>query len=393
MIQHDVVFSQEFNADPYALYAELRRKGPVHPIDFPRGVPAFLVVDYEHGRAALNDARLSKDTRNSAVPVDDGEFFGGTMLGLDPPDHTRLRGLVVKAFTGRRVEAMRPRIERITGELLDGLAERGGGDLIQDLAVPLPVRVICEMLGVPASDLDRFRAWTAVLTVPATTPEARARRRTMALEFSAYLTDVIADRRAAPRDDLVSGLVQARDGDAVLTEIEMINIVGLLLVAGHETTVNLVGNGVLALLRDPGQLRLLRGRPELLPAAVEELLRFDGPITRATQRVALEDMEIAGRRVRAGEGLVLPNEIANRDPEAFPDPDRLDITREARHHVAFGFGVHQCLGQPLARLELEVVYRTLYRRAPGLRLATDFENIPFKHDGFVYGVYELPVAW
>jgi cytochrome P450 len=392
MLPQELLFSRTFSEDPYAVYAELRAAGPVHPIDFPPGATAFLVVDHEHGRAALNDPRLSKDSAYSAVPVNGEMFFGGTMLAMDPPDHTRMRGLVAKAFTARRVERLRPRVEEIAGGLLDGIAARGEADLIEDLAVPLPIQVICEMLGVPASDRARFREWTAVLTVPALTAEAREHRREVARAFTGYLREVIAERRARPEDDLVSALIAARDGDAALTEAEMVISVALLLVAGHETTVNLIGNGVLALLRAPDQSELLRARPELLPSAIEELLRFDGPLERASQRIALEDMEIAGTPIPKGAWVHVSLGAAGRDPAVFESPDRLDVTRAPKRHVAFGHGIHFCLGAPLARLEGQIAIGGLLDRFPGLALAVPPEDLRHHRAGsIVRGLVSLPV--
>lgn len=392
MLPLGFLFSRAFSEDPYAAYAELRASGPVHPIDFPEGATAFLVVDHEHGRAALADPRLSKDVSHSAVPVNGEQFFGGTMLAMDPPDHTRLRGLMAKAFTSRRVERLRPRVQEITDGLLDGIAARGAADLIEDLAVPLPVRVICELLGVPASDRARFREWTAVLTVPALTSEARAHRREVARAFNGYLTEVIAERRARPEDDLVSALITARDGDAALTEPELLSGIALLLIAGHETTVNLIGNGVLALLREPDQMALLRAKPELMPAAVEELLRYDGPVERASQRIALEDMEIAGTFVPKGAWVHVSLGAADRDPAVFDDPDRLDVTRAPKRHVAFGHGLHFCLGAPLARLEGQIAIGGLLDRFPGLALAVPPADLRHHRTGsIVRGLVALPV--
>ncbi|MFG2088555.1 MULTISPECIES: cytochrome P450 [unclassified Spirillospora] len=392
MLPLEFLFSRTFSEDPYAAYAELRASGPVHPIDFPRGATAFLVVDHEHGRAALSDPRLSKDTAHSSLPVNGEQFFGGTMLAMDPPDHTRLRALMAKAFTGRRVEKLRPRVQEIADGLLDGIAARGGADLIEEFAVPLPIQVICELLGVPASDRARFRAWTAVLTVPALTAEARTRRRDVAREFNDYLTGAIAERRAAPGDDLISGLITARDGDAALTGAELVNGIALLLIAGHETTVNLIGNGVFALLQAPAQLELLRSRPELLPSAIEELLRYDGPLERASHRIAVEDMEIAGTPIPKGAWVHVSLGAADRDPAVFDAPDRLDVTRAPKRHVAFGHGLHFCLGAPLARLEGQIAIGGLLERFPGLDLAVPAAELRHHRTGsIVRGLISLPV--
>ncbi|MFA1550321.1 cytochrome P450 [Actinomadura chokoriensis] len=392
MLPLELLFSRAFSEDPYAAYAELRASGPVHPIDFPQGATAFLVVDHEHGRAALSDPRLSKDVAHSALPVNGEQFFGGTMLAMDPPDHTRLRGLMAKAFTARRVAELRPRVQEIAAALLDGIAARGEADLIEELAVPLPIQVICEMLGVPASDRARFREWTAVLTVPALTSEARARRREAARAFNGYLIEVIAERRARPADDLVSGLIAARDGDAALTGAELLAGIALLLIAGHETTVNLIGNGVLALLQAPDQIALLRARPELLPSAVEELLRYDGPVERASQRIALEDLEIAGTPIPKGAWVHVSLGAADRDPAVFEAPDRLDVTRAPKRHVAFGHGPHFCLGAPLARLEGEIAIGGLLDRFPDLALAVPPTDLRHHRTGsIVRGLRSLPV--
>ncbi|GAA3929187.1 cytochrome P450 [Actinomadura viridis] len=391
-LPHEFLFSRAFTDDPYAAYAELRARGPVHPIDFPRGAEAFLVVDHEHGRAALNDPRLSKDTAHSSLPVAAEPYFGGTMLGMDPPGHTRLRGLVAKAFTARRVEALRPRVEEITGELLDGIAARGEADLIDDFAVPLPIQVICELLGVPAADRGRFRRWTAVITAPVLSPEMYDRWREAAGAFNGYLLEVFAERRAHPQDDLVSGLLGARDGDAALSEADLLGTIMLLIIAGHETTVNLIGNAVLALLTTPGQRALLRGRPELLPGAIEEFLRHDGPVERATQRIALEDMEIAGTRIPQGAWVHVSLGAAGRDPAAFDAPDTLDVTRAPHRHLAFGHGIHFCLGAPLARLEARIAIGGLLERFPDLAPAVPPGELERHRNGsIIRGVAALPV--
>jgi cytochrome P450 len=388
----EFLLSPEFSDDPYAQYAALRAKGPVHPIDFPRGARAFLMVDYEHGRVALNDPRLSKDTAHSSLPVPGEMFFGGTMLGMDPPDHTRLRGLVAKAFTARRVEALRPRVQEIVDELLDRMSAQGEADLIEAFAVPLPIQVICELLGVPATDRVRFREWTAVLTVPPLTRQMREHRRVIARAFNDYLLAVFAERRALPQEDLISGLLSAHDGSAALTDTELLNTIALLLIAGHETTVNLIGNGVLALLRAPDQLKLLQECPHLLPGAVEELLRYDGPLERASQRIALEDIEIAGTRIPKGAWVHISLGAAGHDPAAFQNPDSLNLTRSANRHLAFGYGAHFCLGAPLARLEGQIAIASLSARFPRLTLALPPDQLKRHRTGsIVRGLVSLPV--
>ncbi|MEV7013912.1 cytochrome P450 [Streptosporangium sp. NPDC051022] len=395
----DFLLNPELGRDPYPAYAALRKSGPVHPIDFPPGVNAFLVVDYEHGRPALNDPRLTKDLARALEPFRD-RFTAGNpllsynMLSSDPPDHTRLRRLVSKAFTPRRIEGLRPRIQEITDDLVDAMAARGEADLIDDFAFPLPITVICELLGVPAEDRDTFREWSGALITPAFDEERARRRREVNSAVETYFAEIIAERRASPRDDLVSALVAAHDDDELLDDQELLATLMLLLIAGHETTVNLIGNGMLALLTDPGQLRLLRDRPELLPSAIEEFLRYDGPVERATFRFAAEDLEIAGVPIPKGSMVHILIGSADRDPEVFDAPDTLDITREDNRHVAFGHGIHFCLGAPLARLEGRIAFGTLLERLPDIELACPPGELVWVRSGSVIrGLRELPVRF
>ncbi|GAA0381836.1 cytochrome P450 [Acrocarpospora corrugata] len=392
MLPPSFLLSPEFAADPYPLHAELRERGPVHAIEFPPGARGFLVVGYEHGRAALSDPRLSKDTRHSELPVRGELFFGDTLLGVDPPDHTRLRALVAKAFTARRTESLRPRVQEIADALLDAIAGDGEADLIESFAFPLPIIVICELIGVPAADRDAIRAWTAALTVPSLSAEATARRRTAAKALNAYLRDILAERRLEPQDDLLTALLAAREGDALLAEAELLGTIALILIAGHETTVNLIGNGVLALLRNRDQRALLAARPDLIPAAVEEFLRYDPPVERATQRIALEDLEIAGTPIPRGSWVHISLAAAHHDPAAFANPSRLDLTRPDNRHIAFGHGIHHCLGAPLARLEGQIAFETLLRRLPTLELATDDPTWAVS-GSIVRGLTALPVRF
>lgn len=311
---------------------------------------------------------------------------------MDDPEHARLRRMATAAFSIKHVEALRPAIQKIVDDLIDAmLAGPKPVDLVQAFALPVPSLVICELLGVPYTDHAFFQANSKVLTKRTTTPEqGRAATR----RLLDYLDRLIGDKLAHPADDLFSTLA-ARVGAGELSRGEAADIGLLLLVAGHETTANMIALGTLALLQHPDQLARLRASddPKVVASAVEELLRYLNIAHSGRRRVALEDIEIGGVTIRAGDGVVMANDIGNRDPAAFRDPDLLDVGRNPRHHVAFGFGVHQCLGQPLARVELQVVYSTLYRRIPTLRPAVDLDEIPFKHDGLVHGVYELPVTW
>jgi cytochrome P450 len=312
---------------------------------------------------------------------------------MDDPDHNRLRRTVISPFTVKRVEAMRPRVQQIVDEqLAHMLAGPNPVDLVETFALPVPSLVICELLGVPYADHDFFQINSRTILLQDVTPEQRT---AAIVALAEYLGSLIGDRLTNPGDDMLSGLAgRVKAGEVTLEEAIEIGV--LMLLAGHETTANMIALGVLTLFENPDQLALLRENlddPKLVASTVEELLRFLTIAHGGRRRVALEDITVAGQTIRAGEGMVLVNESGNRDPAVFADPDRLDIRRDARSHLAFGFGVHQCLGQPLARLELQVVYSTLFRRVPTLALAAELDQIPFKHDGFVYGVYELPVTW
>ncbi|GLW06362.1 cytochrome P450 [Microtetraspora sp. NBRC 13810] len=393
------LFDPEFAADPHAMYGPLRELGPVHPIDFPPGTSAFLILDYEHGRAALNDPRLSKDMlRNGPDWLQEetriNPVISHHMLVQDPPDHTRQRRLVARAFTPRRVEELRPRVAEITDELIDAMVARGEADLIADFAVPLPITVICELIGIPVEIRPAFREWSQQVLMVAVDEEQRAVQLRAVQGITDTFTDLIASRRAAPREDLVSALIGARDDDGVLSEEEVLGTLVLLMIAGHETTVNLIGSGMAALLREPAQLRLLRERPELLPSAVEELLRLESPVERSTNRIAVQDLEIAGTPIPAGSFVHVSLAAASRDPKVFPEPDRLDLAREGNRHIAFGHGVHFCLGAPLARLEGQIAFGALLSRLPGIALACPPEDLRWSMSGSVTrGLVSLPVRF
>ena len=324
-------------------------------------------------RAVLREPGWSSDQRHAtAIPDVAGEVLSKVLLFMDAPDHGRLRGLVAKAFDARTVEQLRPRIAELADELLVPLREAGRFDVIGDFAFPLPVTVICELLGVPAADRELFRRLTgemaAVLDLDAT-PEQFGRAAGAMLTFTAYLVPLFEERRRAPRADLVSALVSAEEAGDRLGADELLTTVVLLLVAGHETTMNLIGNGLLALLRHPDQLEMLRSTPELMPTAVEELLRYDSPVRRAV-RTALGDAVVDGQPVGAGEQVVALLDAANHDPTVFADPHALDVRRDARRHMAFGAGAHYCLGAPLARAEAQIAIGALLT-LPALQVAVD----------------------
>jgi pimeloyl-[acyl-carrier protein] synthase len=363
-----------FVADPYPTYRQLRAEDPVHhsPLGF------WVLTRYDDVVAALRDPRLAKEAIAAFVAARFGApvpAMGLSMLDRDPPDHTRLRSLVSKAFTPRVVEGLRPRIQQIVDGLLERVSETGSMDLIEEFAYPIPVNVICEMLGVPVEDHERFKGWSLDIArgldsilLP---PDSEVPKRSVASRHALadYFRELIAKRRASPRADLLSGLIAAEEAGDKLSENELLATCILLLIAGHETTVNLIGNGTLALLRHPDQLRRLRDNPALIGGAVEELLRFDGPVQR-TARIPSEDVVIDGRKIAKGEMVMPFIGAADRDPAQFPDPDRLDIGRTDNRHIAFGWGIHFCLGAPLARIEGQIAINTLVQRFPRLALAS-----------------------
>ncbi|HEV7470690.1 MAG TPA: cytochrome P450 [Pseudonocardia sp.] len=398
-----IELGEDFLADPHALYRVLRDERPVARAVTPLGLRVWLVARHADAREALNDPRLSKDggrfmellDRHSVAPDKRMAFadsLAGHMLNSDPPDHTRLRKLVNRAFTVRSISRMRPRIEAIAHALADDMEARatagdGSVDLLDTFAFPLPMTVICELLGVPDGERDAFRRWSNTLLSAGTAQERGAAGAAMA-EFLARL---VADKATNPGDDMLSAIVQATDDADRLSPREATSMAFLLLVAGHETTVNLIGNGVLALLTHPEQLAELRADPGLTPAAVEEFLRFDGPVNLATLRYTTEPVTISGTEIPAGEVVMVALTAADRDAERYPDPDVLDLHRDTGQHVAFGYGIHHCLGAPLARLEGEIAFRTLLDRFPDLALAAEPETLAWRSSTLIRGLTSLPV--
>lgn len=357
----------------------------------PDGWEFWLVVGHEEGRAALTDPRLVKSPSVIGFTPVDEEVIGPNLLAVDPPDHTRLRKLVAREFTARRVEALRPRVQEIADELVGAMAQAGRADLVDAFAFPLPITVICELLGVPTADRDSFRRWSNELVAPTGgTPE-----REVVEGFGAYLGELIEDKRAAgPADDLLSALIATRDEDGDRLSLpELRAMAYVLLIAGHETTVNLISNTMRALFAHPEQLADLRADFGLLDGAVEEGLRYDGPVETSTFRIAKEPTTVGGTAIPAHAPVLVSLAGADRDPTRFPEPDRFDIRREPRGHLAFGHGLHYCLGAPLARLEGAIAIRTLLERFP--RLELDPEGAPWEWMPglLIRGVRRLPVRW
>ncbi|OLZ68097.1 cytochrome [Streptomyces sp. IMTB 2501] len=379
---------------PYDVYRRLRDTAPVHRITGPDGTPAWLVTRYEDVRSALADPRLSLDKRHASAGTYKGfplpPALDANLLNMDPPDHTRIRRLVGRAFTPRRVRQLREPIRRTADRLLDAFGPHGTTDLIAAYAAPLPITVICDLLGVPESRRLDFRIWTDTLVAPDPARPGAAREAVAAM--LGFFTDLLAAKRAEPADDLLSDLIAVHDEDGDrLSEDELMSLAFLILFGGYENTVQLIGNAVLTLLQHPDQLAALRKDPAHIPAAVDELVRYEGPALLAIRRFPVEDVTIAGVTVPAGETVLVSLSAANRDPARFADPDRLDLTRDAAGHLALGHGIHYCLGAPLARAETEIALAALLERFPELSLGDG--ELEWRPSLRARGLLALPVRY
>jgi cytochrome P450 len=388
----DPLQDPRFFADPYPTYARLRNAAPVQQV--PTGSAgrfSYLVTGYAEAREAFTDPRLSKNTaRFFAGRLSDRDLHPAVsqnMLATDPPEHARLRALVTKAFSTGAVAKLRPCIAGLVDELLDAWPEHGPVDLVAGLAVPLPVTVICEMLAVPEADREQVHAWSGELFAA-----GDPRRIDVASQaVGTYMTDLVAARRGSPGESLLDDLIAVRDGQDRLTEDELVSLAVLLLVAGHETTTNFIGNAALALLQHPESLARLKAEPELFGTALDELLRFDSPVGIATFRYSTEALTLGGTDIPAGVPVLIAPGAANRDPARFPDPDRVDLDRGATGHLAFGHGIHRCLGAPLARAEGELALRAVFARFPDVRLARPVDQLEWRHTRLTRGLTSLPV--
>jgi cytochrome P450 len=399
------LYSDRFRAETYETFARMREEDAVFCQPGIDGETMLWFVTRHDDAVAvlLDDERFVRDPAlaltpdelsalNSGMP-EGMAFIENHMLNKDGEDHRRLRRLVTKAFTPRMVEQLRPRIEEIADELIDTVESRGEMDLVDDFAFPLPITVIAELLGIPVADRDRFRRWTNAIITPALTPEEMAQFGAVVDEFVTYLRELFERRRSTPGDDLISALLQVEEGGDTLSEEELFSMVVLLIIAGHETTVSLIGNAVLALLQHPEQRDVLESDPIRMSHAIEELLRFDGPVERTLNRWAAVDVELGGQTIRRGEGVIVILGSADRDASRFPDPDTLDFAREDVKHLAFGRGSHYCLGAPLARLEAEIALTTLLRRLPGLRLGMSVEELCWRPTPLFRSLASLQVVW
>jgi cytochrome P450 len=390
--------------DPFPLFAQVRSAAPVHEVRLADGHPAWLIVGHEQARAALNDPRLSKDmhaalARNGEVVAEGlpGPALARHMLSVDPPDHTRLRQLAMPAFSRRRIEGLKDRVRAIVERLLDDLAVRGGTDspvdLVSGYAFPLPFTVISELLGIPESDRADLAHWFRTLLAPYPGPQPPAEAVAASEMIVDYLTALLDRKRTTAGEDLVTDLVNAADRDRALTEQEMLSTIFQLVVAGHDTTTSLIGNGTVALLRHPEQRDALVADPALVPRAVEECLRWDAPVPHSTFRYTTEEVRIGEVVIPAFAQVIVSLAAANRDPARYRDPESFDIHRSDGGHLALGHGIHFCLGAPLARMEARIALSTLHTRFPSMRLAVDPSQLRWSHgDGLVLrGLTELPV--
>ncbi|HUQ58820.1 cytochrome P450 [Lentzea sp.] len=393
-----------FVQDPYSVYAKLGAEGSAHRVRMPPGVPligglpVWIVTGYDAVRSALADPRLSTDLNRIdglfAQKEPDRTKRGGFssaiashMMHTDPPDHTRLRKLVSKAFTVRAIQALRPEIQRITDELVEDLSDHDEVDLLEAFAFPLPIRVICLLLGVPVAEQQEFKSWSRAL-VSGESPEAAT---AAATAVAGYLGDLVERKRRATTDDLLTALVAARDVDDRLSETELVSTAYLLFIAGFETTLNALGNGTLHLMRNWNQWEALREDRTLLPGAVEEFLRLESPLKHATFRCATEPVSVGDVEIPAGDFVLLAIASANRDPRRFDDPHALDVRRPAAGHLAFGHGIHHCLGAPLARVEVQMAFNALLDAFPAMRLAADPEDLRWRNSTIIRGLDSLPV--
>lgn len=381
-------------------YDDLRAHQPIARVAMATGEKVWLITSYHHVRQILADPRVSADRRQPCFPVFPGvpnrqmmvENFRGGLLGMDAPEHNRHRRLLMGEFTVKRVRAMRPRIQEIVDECIADILQRERPvDLVQTLSHPVPAHVVTDMIGMPYADREIVDRCTT-LTLSPTTPEEE--RRAAAAELRALFREWVARKERELGDDLLSRVITKYRDAGMYDSAQMAGMAGALLSGGHETTANMISLGTMVLLRNPEQLAHIKSDPSRILGAVEELLRFFSPLSEfAGYRAALEDIEIGGVVIRAGDGLIALGSAANRDGGIFENPDELDVTRDAHSHVAFGYGVHQCLGQNLARVELEIVLDTLFRRIPDLRLDVPLEELRFKDHATIYGLYELPVTW
>ena len=394
------LYSQTFKRDAYQTFAEMRAHDPIYcQVGLDGKTPIWFVTRYDDVEAMLRDKRIVRDMTLALKPEElppphpIDAYLGNHMLDKDGDDHIRLRNLVAQAFTPKRIAELRPRIEAIAGSLIDAVLAKGEMDLVGDFSFPFPTIVILEMLGVPSEDRDKFRVWSNALLEPQMDEAGQKAALQHLNDFIAYLAELFAKRRSEPKDDLITALLQAEEAGDKLSEDELFSTMVLLIVAGHETTVNLIANAVLALERNPDQKAQLVTEPSLMPKAVEEFLRYDGSVERALNRWAAEDLNWNGHSIKRGSPIILILGSANHDPEKFDDPEALQLSRHPNPHLGFGKGPHYCLGAPLARLETEIAMTLLLTRLPNLRLAVPESELRWRFLPGFRGLEALPVKW
>ena len=404
MNSHYDLFSRQFKHDPFPTFAEMRQNVPIYRHDAPNGLQVWYFTRYEDVAEILkDDENFCKNLRN-ALPANNQrrlnagiqntlQLINQNMLFADPPNHTRLRALVSQAFTPSRVQQLTPKVTTIADELLAKVLPNGGMDVINDYALPLPFTVITELLGVPLADRPQVKIWSQAIIAPGSRGIKVSQRKRWIREFVAYVSELFLQRQQEPKDDLLTALVQAEEAGEKLTDEELYSMVMLLLVTGYETTVNLIGNGVYTLIQHPEQLALLQENPTLMPSAIEEILRFDGPVETSTSRWARHDVTYKGHQIKRGDMVRVVLSSANRDEEQFVEPTQFNLQRDDNRHLAFGLGIHYCLGAPLARLEGEIALSRLFEQCRHLRLAVPANQLEWRSGVLFRGLKTLPVQW
>jgi cytochrome P450 len=400
------LYSEEFRRNSHAVLAQMRTDAPlIQQLGIDGETPVWFVTRYTEAQQVLsNEKHFVRDPRLALTPEELKRIFdvpdpqidrmmNNHMLNHDGENHRRLRSLVSKAFTPKVIQNMRPRIEQIAQDLLNKVISNGRMELVSDYAFPLPITVIAELLGVPPDNQNQFRIWSNAFVRPALAPDEQQTAMRLLMEFAGYMQQLVAERRHRPGNDLLSGLIQAEEGGDRLEESELFSMLTLLIVAGHETTVSLIGNAVLALLQHPDRRLEIQKNPELIPAALEEFLRYDSPVERSLTRFVTQDIDLAGQQLKRGDLVIVMLSSANRDEIQFASPDRLDIHRGQSAHLAFGKGVHYCLGAPLARLEGEIALRVLFDRIPDLVLDIPLEELEWRDVPLFHSLVRLPVKW
>lgn len=395
MSTNSPLFTKQFNKDPHPAYDKFRETEPIKRTVLPDGQVCWVVTKYEDNLEILLDFKsFSKDITKVAESENQNESaFLQNMLFKDPPDHKRLRGLVQKAFTPSLIEEMRESIQLITDEAINEIGDKKSFELIEEFAFPVPIFVLCELLGVPKKDRVKFQVWSNTLVEGSFGDSAEEVQKSNQ-EFVQYLTDFFVEKRNNLGDDLVSLLIKAEEDEDEdkLTPIELFGVVGLFIIAGHETTVNLIGNGIVSLMNNPEQFEQLKNNPELIHQTIDEMLRFSGPLEYGTQRYVVEDLEFKGVKMNKGDIVLVGLNASNHDPSVFEDPDEFDINREVNPHVAFGKGIHFCIGAPLARLEGEIAINSLIKRFPNMKLNVDKDELVWRPGMLIRGLEEVPLA-